>query len=387
MELTLSLQLKQIQTKIASQRPMFTVELEDDLGDKKIISVRVVPRDDVPGLGRVGDDDSGKPLIRVVRIVPPTLMPIVLQMIYYSHLGYDSDSTVTASLVYGNKVLKSHDFADLVMLLGAQQHALARVTPTDGNEDYYLDCLGQHSDGFKANRWVAQARAYAAMSGMGISHGDKLAKEFGGRGCLIARHILEEGPIYRGRAIEANMIEPALREQLPEVVGSLDQLTHELRTIGDDSVVLIEENVPLIRTICAFVDVVDSKKKPVDFVADGEHHPRGTDKVRFRKGASRLIHSVLSHLRVDLTQEKDAVQHVLGVARRAYGELTDGTSYRGMLELSTTSSGKQKDTQLIIREMENLGEMTQQARRAVVGNVPKRAFNPTPLSRRRRSSR
>jgi len=332
----------------------FKIDIKQEDGTSKTFDVFIVPKREVVGLGEVRSDR-----IYVQSGIPAILMPVILQKIYYRSKGYDDEATTAAAMVYGSTVLTSEDYSRLAALLGQKTDVLARIGSLEGNQEYYLECLGSYASSYGGNRWVRLARSYDNMGMTSASY------ELG-RGVHASRMVLEEGPILKtdSNGVKTE-VEPALRDVLPEVVSGLETLAHSLENQKETIRISIRDHA-LMRTLYLLSDDI-VEGSPIVF-RDGNYGKGGSD-IEFHCNSAKYINSVLKNLRVDLTREHEAVKQVLTAAKKVYGELSSGMSFRGLLE-----SGKDitpEDAKGIINQMERLGRMNEHYRRAITG-VPKK---------------
>ncbi len=332
----------------------FKLDIKQEDGTAKTFEVFIVPKGDVIGLGEVRPDG-----IYAQSGIPAILMPIVLQKIYYRSKGYDDEATTSAAMVYGSAVLTSEDYSRLATLLGQKTDVLATTCSLEGNQEYYLECLGSYTSSYAGNRWVKLARSYDNMGMTSVSY------ELG-RGVHVSRTVLEEGPILKrdSNGVKTE-VEPALRDVLPEVVSGLETIAHSLENQKGTICVSVRDHALMRALYLLSDDLVEGS--PVVF-RDGNYGKGGSD-IEFHCNSARYINSVLKNLRVDLTREHDAVKQVLTAAKKVYGELSGGMSFRGLLE-----SGKDitpEEAKGVINQMERLQRMNEHYRRAITG-VPKK---------------
>ena len=336
------------------RRKSFDITVEDENGARKVVPVFIVPRDEISGIGQVTSDGE----ISIRKGVQPVLLPILIQKLYYESIGYGAEQTGAAAMLYGARVLNPDDFSELVRVLGANTTALGAPRSGEGNQEYYLDCFSNYNSHYRKNKWIARARNYNAA---GIT---EMAMDFG-RGAIVAQRVLEEGPIFRVIAPGVREeIAPPLREVLPEIVGSLENLAHMLREKKGKILVSVSDPL-LVRALYLFTEEF-VRGSPVKFIDDA--CTLGESVIQFRSRSDKLIESALSHLRVDLQAERNAVQHVLTSAKKAFGELSDGTSYRAMIgSASGLVRMSEEEKRTVVTEMEKLGRMKGQLDSSVVG--------------------
>ena len=351
MRLTLRLDATTSSDREGPGKPFF-VEIEDEKGERKEIAVFIANPDSIQGLGEAREE--GIYLRRGIRLA---LAPIILQKIYYQSRGYPDQDTTAAALLYGRKVLSSEDLGELMTLLGQGTMALAPLAGSEGSTEYYVNCFSGYAHNYGRNMWVATARS---MHNAGVSD---MAMELG-RGVFAAKRILEEGPLFGTNPDgKKTQIAPALKDILPEIVGGLESLSQALRDQQDTAFIGVSD-VALIRALYFFTEEFINHS-PVIF--RDEDTPRGKQEsiIEFKVGSVRLIQSALNHLRVDLTREHATVQHVLTSAKKVYGELAHGTSYKGLL-----GAGKgmtPEEIRIVVTEMEKLGKLKDHLGSSIVG--------------------
>lgn len=336
------------------ERKRFQIEIEGPNG-KESVGVYFVNKGEVESFGEVRDEG-----IFISRGTNPVLVPILVQMLYSQSLGYDKELTEDAAIVYGQRVLKSEDFAELAALLGANVNLPAKSMESDGSTEYYLGAHKGHLAHYSRNRWIALAR------GLNSAGQTEASLEIG-RGPHIARRLLEEGAVY-GRDSEGKRVElmPAISDILPKVVGLLEcveRIVSGQNANGSSAVRLSIGEPALLRALMFFTEEYISNS-PIIFRDEGSG--KGESVVEFHPDSVRLIRSVLKHVRVDLQREEESIGLVLERAAKKHGELAGGAAtYRAMLGAGTGLSREEMKT--AIGAMEGLGRRREILKSAIVG--------------------
>ncbi|MBI5047068.1 hypothetical protein HZC07_05055 [Candidatus Micrarchaeota archaeon] len=341
--------------------PVFKIEIEDESGQRRSVKVHFIKGSALADVGTIRDG-----VICIRRDLPKILIPIIVQMLYFQMIGYEPEDTLSAAINYGNLVLNRPDFANLARLLNAKTNALTTRDGGEGNQEYYLRCLGEYNDRYRRNRYVNRARAYQSAGRSDIA--DESLVSVG-----VARNIYDDEGHYRSEHGKRVCVAHPLRELMTDVVFRLDHLAHVLEDKKRDGIwpVTLEISDPLLLRVLYFFTKDFVINSHVTFVKEGAV----SSNVRFVRQCDATIRSVISQLRVDLHAEKAAIERVLNAATNVYGQLTPGTpSHARLLLRSQLRDGP--DVSIVMREMGNLVKERARVSNSIAGLRPDSAAVP-----------